>query len=479
MVRRTRATSASPRARRPDRIAYPAHAAASARSPAPRNGPGRARSATLAHVDRNSCPTGEANTRVGWYPRMPPLRTGGGPLAAASGSRAMHLRIHGHRPTRPGTASRRQTRRRTPREQRGPILNRELSWIEFNARVLHEARDERNPLLERVKFLAIFAVATSTSSSRSGSSGLRRQAQAGSHAPRARRHDGRSSSWRRSASASASSSPTTRRSGWPSARSSRRGRRDPRLRRGPRAPRDAPPAVPRRDLPGAHAARRRPRPPVPVHQHAQPLDRGRAARPGDRRAALRAGQDPAPAPAPVRGRARQVRAPRPGHRGQPRRAVPGHGDRRDATCSGSPATPTSRSRRTRRTTCCSRSRRRSGAGGSARPSGSRSSGRCPASRASILISGIGVREEDVLRGLGDARPHRRCGSSSTSTGRTSRRRPGRPVVPPRLLPPDEDEPVDVFAPMRAGDILVHHPYESFTASRGAVHRARPPTTPTS
>jgi polyphosphate kinase len=38
-----------------------------------------------------------------------------------------------------------------------PYLNRELSWVEFNARVLHEARDERNPLLERAKFLAIFA----------------------------------------------------------------------------------------------------------------------------------------------------------------------------------------------------------------------------------------------------------------------------------------------------------------------------------
>ncbi len=48
-------------------------------------------------------------------------------------------------------------RRRAARDQRGPILNRELSWIEFNARVLHEARDSRNPLLERVKFLAIFA----------------------------------------------------------------------------------------------------------------------------------------------------------------------------------------------------------------------------------------------------------------------------------------------------------------------------------
>jgi polyphosphate kinase len=57
------------------------------------------------------------------------------------------------RPTIPG-------RRPQPRATGAaplPYINRELSWIEFNARVLHEAIDERNPLLERVRFLAIFA----------------------------------------------------------------------------------------------------------------------------------------------------------------------------------------------------------------------------------------------------------------------------------------------------------------------------------
>ncbi|NCF38321.1 MAG: polyphosphate kinase 1 [Gammaproteobacteria bacterium] len=34
-------------------------------------------------------------------------------------------------------------------------LNRELTWLEFNRRVLHEAQDESNPLLERLKFVGI------------------------------------------------------------------------------------------------------------------------------------------------------------------------------------------------------------------------------------------------------------------------------------------------------------------------------------
>ena len=35
-------------------------------------------------------------------------------------------------------------------------LNRELSWLQFNTRVLHQAQDETLPLLERLKFLAIY-----------------------------------------------------------------------------------------------------------------------------------------------------------------------------------------------------------------------------------------------------------------------------------------------------------------------------------
>ena len=42
-------------------------------------------------------------------------------------------------------------------DQHKLLIDRDLAWLEFNRRVLQEAEDPTVPLLERVKFLAIFS----------------------------------------------------------------------------------------------------------------------------------------------------------------------------------------------------------------------------------------------------------------------------------------------------------------------------------
>ncbi|HMN96184.1 MAG TPA: polyphosphate kinase 1 [Phycisphaerales bacterium] len=64
----------------------------------------------------------------------------------------------GQRPAESGRADAGSVRPALPGpEDSARFLNRELQWLAFNERVLHQALDERNPLLERVRFLAIFA----------------------------------------------------------------------------------------------------------------------------------------------------------------------------------------------------------------------------------------------------------------------------------------------------------------------------------
>jgi len=87
----------------------------------------------------------------------------------------------------------------------------------------------------------------------------------------------------------------------------------------------------------------------------------------------------------------------------------------------------------------------------------------PDATRTLLMRGLGLEPDDVyeLAGMLDLTALWGIAEMDRPDLKAT---PWTPITPPRLIPPDEDEPADVFAAVRAGDILVHHPYESFTAS---------------
>ncbi len=87
----------------------------------------------------------------------------------------------------------------------------------------------------------------------------------------------------------------------------------------------------------------------------------------------------------------------------------------------------------------------------------------PASMRQILQRGVGVGADECyeIGGMLDQTGLMQLASLDRPDLKLA---PYTPVTPARLIPPDEDEPADVFAAIRAGDLLVHHPYESFAAS---------------
>ena len=87
----------------------------------------------------------------------------------------------------------------------------------------------------------------------------------------------------------------------------------------------------------------------------------------------------------------------------------------------------------------------------------------PASTRQILLRGIGLSEDDCyeIRGMLDLTGIAQIADLDRPDLKSE---PWTPVTPARLMPPDDDERADVFAAIRAGDLLLHHPYESFAAS---------------
>ena len=119
----------------------------------------RARATSTAPASPDSGASADASPEHGSQPAGSSTTSGSTKKAAAVPQASARPR---RRPTRaavqePAPAETPQPPAQPETDLRDPALylNRELTWLEFNRRVLNEAEDGRTPLLERVKFLAI------------------------------------------------------------------------------------------------------------------------------------------------------------------------------------------------------------------------------------------------------------------------------------------------------------------------------------
>jgi len=350
-----------------------------------------------------------------------------------------------------------------------PYLNRELSWIEFNARVLHEARDDRNPLLERVRFLAIFA-SNLDEFFQVRIAGLRQQVRAGSAVVSP---DGRTAHEQLAAARARVLELVGELSAiWRDVRRVLAGKGIE--------------FVAYRDVPEHHAELRQ-RFIDEIYPVLTPL----AVDPGH----------PFPYISTLSlSIAVGLRDPETGERSFARVKVPpvlprlhelshrdgaAPGTRRfvlidqvieanlDLLFSGMHVEEEHLFRVTRNADftieedeaddlllAIEEEIRRRRFGEAVRLEVERS---MPAATRDLLLRGIGLTADDLfeVRGMLDLTG---LGQLVELDRPDLKAIPWTPVVPPRLQPPDEDEPTDVFAAVRAGDILVSHPYESFAAS---------------
>jgi polyphosphate kinase len=361
----------------------------------------------------------------------------------------------------PGPRAASRGRRRGARDNQNPILNRELSWVEFNARVLHEAADGRNPLLERVKFLAIFA-SNLDEFFQVRVSGLRRQHQAGGAHHSA---DGLSAGQQLDAIRVRVRELVDQHSAiWSEIRTE--------------LATEGVEIVDYEDVPEHHQTLRR-----RFHDEIFPVLTPLAVDPGH----------PFPYISTLSlSIAVGLMDPETGERRFARVKIPSLLPRLfaveknrfvlldqvieanlDELFQGMKIVETHLFRVTRDADIAieedeaddlllaiEEEVRRRRFGEAVRLEVERS---MPETTRRILMKGIGVRDEDTFEIIGML--DLTALWQLVELDRSDLKAPSYvPVVPPRLLPPDEGEPVDVFAQIRAGDIFLHHPYESFTAS---------------